>query len=193
MLNLENDHFAIAKLIIADEEPIILEDLIDFSIVITPEAVKLKLIFNKIQDWLIPLLPFARYLFEIRQRKNAELIERLGFKFLEFDKRNDNVVLYNIVDTKQWLTQVEPLFTFERAKMKNIILIETAEELMKFANPANDKEPFFLGENAMLVFENDMKHVLLQNAPGFQLSSEITAISIIEKMASNCHLKIHIT
>ena len=76
--------------------------------------------------------------------------------------------------------------------MKNIILIETAEELIKFANPANGKEPF-LGENAMLVFENNMKNVFLQNAPGFQLSSEITAISIIEKLASNCQLKIHIT
>jgi len=95
------NHFVIAKIITDKEESIVIDCPLDFGIIITNKAIKLKLIFHKIQDWLIPLLPKARYLFEIRQWNDGTLVERLKFNSLEFVERIDNVVLYNILDLKQ--------------------------------------------------------------------------------------------
>ena len=79
--------------------------------------------------------------------------------------------------------------------MKTIILIESAEELIKFANPTRregDKTPF-LGSSGTIVFENNMDTVQLQGVDGFELSEKIKTEDIIKCMARSANLLIHIT
>ena len=79
--------------------------------------------------------------------------------------------------------------------MKTLIVIETTEELLKFAckvRAKGDNTPI-LPDDATLVFENDFTVVQLQQCPGFVLSSDIMAYDIIEKLVHAAFLKIHIT
>lgn len=79
--------------------------------------------------------------------------------------------------------------------MKTIIVIETAAELLKFAEPtrtSGDKIPF-LGSDAILVCENDMGYIHLTGVEGFELAKDISIEDIIKEMAKKCHLDVHIT
>jgi hypothetical protein len=79
--------------------------------------------------------------------------------------------------------------------LKKIILIETAKELIDFANPKRqegDKMPY-LGSDAKLVFKNNMGYIELQGAENIELSSKISFDDIFREMAKRLHLNIHIT
>lgn len=79
--------------------------------------------------------------------------------------------------------------------MKTLIIIETAEELVKFANPirvGDDKTPF-LGNSAKLVFENDFTHITLGGAKEFELAPNISLAEILKAFAKKCNLNIHVT
>lgn len=79
--------------------------------------------------------------------------------------------------------------------MKTIILIETAQELLKFANPnriEGVKIPF-LGNNAKLVFENNFETVRIEGAGNFELSEKITFEDILKEFAKKLNFQIHIT
>lgn len=79
--------------------------------------------------------------------------------------------------------------------MKTLIIIETAEELVKFANPnriEGDATPF-LGSGAKLVFENDFAHITLAGAKGFELAANISLTGILIALAIECNLQIHVT
>lgn len=81
--------------------------------------------------------------------------------------------------------------------MKTVIVIETAKELLDFANPVKakgDKTPF-LGPEAELVFEqfevNEFGDATL-NAPGFDMKG-VTTEDIIIELAKRANLKCRIT
>ncbi len=76
--------------------------------------------------------------------------------------------------------------------MKTVIIIETAEELVKFANPSRgegDTMPFI--QKGKLVFENSMDRVRLE-ATGFEME-DVTPEAVLTVLAKHCHLDIHIT
>lgn len=79
--------------------------------------------------------------------------------------------------------------------MKTVIIIESAEELIKFAHRVraqNDTEPF-LPSDAQIVFENDYTTVQLQNCEGFQLSETVGVTAVIQALTRHAGLKCHIT
>lgn len=82
----------------------------------------------------------------------------------------------------------------EGETMKTIIVIETAEELVSFANPnrvEGDKDPF-LGPNPKLIFENDYHYIRLE-ADGFELSQGVRVEDVLKELAKEANFDIHIT
>jgi len=79
--------------------------------------------------------------------------------------------------------------------MKTIILIETAEELLKFANPNRTKGDTipFLGNNAKLIFENNFATIRIEGTDNFELSEKITFEAILKEFAKTSNLQIHLT
>jgi hypothetical protein len=80
--------------------------------------------------------------------------------------------------------------------MRTVIIIESAEELIKFARRVrmadNDDTPS-LPLEAQIVFDNDYNTVLLQNCKGFQLSDTVRVPGIIDALTKHAGLKCHIT
>lgn len=78
--------------------------------------------------------------------------------------------------------------------MKKIILIESAEELFNFACPyrqEGDNTPD-LPSSAALAFESGTDIVRLEQAPGFQLSPDITASQVLTEAFKRNNLKVRI-
>jgi hypothetical protein len=73
--------------------------------------------------------------------------------------------------------------------MKTIIIIESAKELIDFANPTRiegDTEPFLDG--GQLIFDQEFLHVTLTATDKFELSPKVCPFEILKELARRCHL-----
>lgn len=79
--------------------------------------------------------------------------------------------------------------------MKNIIEVETAEELIKLCNGVRahgDDKPYISPQKNTLVIDNGIPRLQSENGE-FQLSKEITEEQIYQAMAKSCNMVLHIT
>ena len=79
--------------------------------------------------------------------------------------------------------------------MRTVIIVETAQELIDFANPKRQEGSRmpFLGPDAKLVFDNNMDTVKLQGTKDIELSDKISFENIFKEMAKRLHLNVYIT
>lgn len=78
--------------------------------------------------------------------------------------------------------------------MKTIIVIESAQELIRFAakdRMASDKSPI-IPTKTKLIFENNFNDVRIESV-GFELSDQITVESLITALIKHIGLECHIT
>lgn len=78
--------------------------------------------------------------------------------------------------------------------MKQLIIIETAHELLKFARRERcegDDSPI-IPHGATLVFDNKMDHVHLE-AEGFTMDDSITMEEVLKALGALAGFKVHIT
>ena len=79
--------------------------------------------------------------------------------------------------------------------MKNIVEIETAQELVDLASPVRqegDARPVIKQSEYVLVIDNDEPRIEGKNRE-FQLGRDVTAEDIFIAMAKACSIKLHLT